>query len=98
MITREEAKEIAEQVVSGCRIQVDGELARLKEGMWTEERAKRIAQEAGEMAAGLAVQRITDNVYMSIGKKTVVVLGATVVTLIIFLKEELKAWITGKRA
>ena len=93
MITRDEAKLIATEVTNQCRLEVDAKLDKMHEGLWTEARAKSIAEEA----ADIAVRKITDGFYMSIGKKVVTTVGATFVILFIFFKEEIVSWITGKR-
>ena len=70
-----------------CRAEVDAELSRLADAIeaekWTEEKAQKIA----ERAAALAVETITSNFYMSVGKRTVMVIGALVVGLVIWLHD-----------
>lgn len=95
MLNYEEVRAIVKEVVSECRYEVDHEIDKLHdkivvEHAWTEERANDIA----EKAADLAVRKITDNFYMSVGKKTLVVLGAAVAGLVIFLKDEIHRWLT----
>ena len=90
------------EAIDSCREEVDEELKyihrRLDENVWTPERAEAVAQRAAELASGkaadLAVDKITNNLYMGIGKKTLVVVGATIVVtwdqFRIGLKEGLK--------
>ncbi len=70
-----------------CRAEVDAELSRLADAIeaekWTEEKAQKIA----ERAAALAVETITSNFYMSVGKRTVMVIGALTVGIVIWLHE-----------
>ena len=70
-----------------CRAEVDAELSRLADAIeaekWTEEKAQRIA----DAAAAKAVETITQNFYMSVGKRTVMVIGALVVGVVIWLHE-----------
>lgn len=93
MTTRRDMEEIAAEAVLACRREVDKELIRLHEqdraNAWTEERAIALA----EAASDLAVKKITDNFYKSIGKKTVTAVGVAVVGAVIFLKDEVKRWI-----
>ena len=93
MITRDEAKAIAVEVVRDCRIDVDEELRKLhqadNDNAWTEDKAKKIATEAAE----LAVKQITENFYMGVGKKTVAVIGASVVAAVLLAKDSLKSWL-----
>lgn len=88
--------------IDSCRQEVNEELIyihkRLDENVWTPERAEAIAQRAAELASGkaadLAVDKITNNLYMGVGKKTLVIIGATIVVtwdqFRIGLKEGLK--------
>ncbi len=73
--------------IDQCRAEVDAELAKLHRAIeaekWTEEKAQRIA----DAAAARAVETITQNFYMSVGKRTVMVVGALVVGLVIWLHE-----------
>ena len=73
--------------IEQCRAEVDRRIDELSEtverGLWTEERAKKIA----EQAANQAVRQITDNFYMSVGKRTVAIVGALVVGLALWLHE-----------
>jgi hypothetical protein len=91
-LSREDVKQIAEQTVQGCKTEIDSEIQRLHAAdaanAWTEDKAKKIA----ESAADLAVKRITDNFYMSVGKKTIATVGAIVVGLVFFLREEWARW------
>ena len=70
-----------------CRAEVDAELSRLADAIeaekWTEEKAQRIA----DAAAAKAVETITSNFYMSVGKRTVMVIGALTVGIVIWLHE-----------
>ena len=70
-----------------CRAEVDAELSRLADAIeaekWTEEKAQKIA----ERSAALAVETITSNFYMSVGKRTVMVIGALTVGIVIWLHE-----------
>lgn len=70
-----------------CRAEVDAELSRLADAIeaekWTEEKAQKIA----ERAAALAVETITSNFYMSVGKRTVMIIGALTVGIVIWLHE-----------
>ena len=90
-ITKEEVKEIAEEAITVCRREVDKELIHLheqdKENAWTEERARELAAEA----AKIAVKNITDQFYLSVGKKTVTAIGVLVVAAVIFVREQLLA-------
>jgi hypothetical protein len=96
-IDRTEVREIAEAVVERCKHDVNKQIT---EHLWTEEKAKKIAEDAARMAAQmaaepaaeLAVQKITNNFYMSIGKKTFVVTGALVVGYILMIRDELRTW------
>lgn len=93
MITKEEVHEIAMQVVKGCREEVDKEIKSVKsEVAWTEERA----QEVATKAAAIAVKQITDNFYLSVGRKTIATIGAMVVVGLITFKDNLKT-IVGMR-
>lgn len=78
---------MTKELIEACRREVDAELDKIKErveqGAWTEERAKKVAAEA----ANLAVAQITNNFYMSVGKRTVAVIGALVVGLALWLHE-----------
>lgn len=92
-VTKVEVIEITAEAIAACRREVDRELIRLheqdKENAWTEERALELAEKASD----LAVKKITDNFYKSIGKKTVTAVGVAVVGVAIFLKEEVLRWI-----
>ena len=63
------------------------ELDRLRNAIeaekWTEEKAKQIADAAAERA----VEMITQNFYQGVGRRTVMVIGALVVGLVIWLHE-----------
>lgn len=89
-VTKEDVKEITEEAIAVCRREVDKELMRLheqdRENAWTEERAKKIATEA----AAMAVKQITDQFYMSVGKRTVATIGVLVIGAAIFLRDEFK--------
>lgn len=89
-ITKEEVKEITAEAINACRREVDKELIRLheqdRENAWTEERAKTIAAEA----AAIAVRQITDQFYMSVGKRTVATIGVLVIGAAIFFRDEFK--------
>ena len=80
--------------IEQCRAEVDRRIDELSEtvenGLWTEERAKKIA----EQAADQAVRQITENFYMGVGRRTVAIIGATVVGLALWLHE---LWWPGKR-
>jgi len=93
-ITKEEVREITEEAISLCRREVDQELMRLHkqdlDNAWTEERAELLANRAADRA----VDKITNNFYTSVGKKTVAAIGATVVVMVIFLQDEAKHWLT----
>jgi hypothetical protein len=73
--------------IEQCRAEVDAELARLQQAIdaekWTEEKAQKIA----DKAAARAVETITQNFYMSVGKRTVMVIGALVVGAVIWLHD-----------
>jgi hypothetical protein len=90
-LTKEEVHSIAVEVVTACRKDVDLEILKLhtadKENAWTEQRAEDIA----EKAARMAVKQITDNFYMSVGKKTIITIGAITVGVIIMAKDFLKS-------
>ncbi len=90
MLTKEEAQTIVESAVAVCRREVDHELATLHQqdqlNAWTEERATAIAKQAADMA----VKQITDNFYMSVGKKTVATIGAMTVVSIIAFRDYIK--------
>jgi hypothetical protein len=80
--------------IEQCRAEVDRRIDELSEtvekGLWTEERAKKIA----EQAADQAVRQITENFYMGVGRRTVAIIGALVVGLALWLHE---LWWPGKR-
>ena len=73
--------------IEQCRAEVDRRIDELSEtvekGLWTEERAKKIA----EQAADQAVRQITENFYMGVGRRTVAIIGALVVGLALWLHE-----------
>ena len=96
MITRDEAHAIAIEVVRECRNDVDDEIKKLHEAdrnlAWTEEKAKTIA----EQAAQLAVKQITNDFYAGVGKKTVTMIGASVVATVILTRDYLKSLIGMK--
>jgi len=91
-LTKAEVEDIAADVVAACRSDVNKEIAKLHEqdraNAWTEARAIALA----EAASDLAVKKITDNFYKSVGKKTIAVIGAAVVGLGLYLSEEFKKW------
>lgn len=78
---------MTQDAIDACRAEVDAELSRLRSAIeaekWTEEKAQRIA----DVAAARAVETITQNFYMGVGKKTVMVIGALVVGLVIWLHD-----------
>lgn len=87
MITKDDVHEIARQVVRECREEVNHEIKAVKsEVAWTEERAQKVAT----MAAEIAVKQITDNFYLSVGRKTIATIGAMVVVGLIAFKDNLK--------
>jgi len=90
MITKEETQKVVSEAIAACRLDVDRELTKLHEqdmkNAWTEERATEIAKKAADMA----VKQITDNFYMSVGKKTVATIGAMTVVGIIAFRDFLK--------
>lgn len=92
-ITKEEAHNIAIEVVRECRADVDKELLKLHEAdrdnAWSEEKAKKIAEQAAE----LAVKQITNDFYAGVGKKTVTMIGASVVATVILMRDYLKSLI-----
>lgn len=92
-ISREEAHAIAIEVVRECRTDVDEEIKKLHqadhENAWTEDKAKRIAAEA----ASLAVDKITNDFYAGVGKKTVTMIGASVVATVILMRDYFKSLI-----
>lgn len=77
------------ELVYQCRAEIDAELHKLHEqdraNAWTEYRAKEVAEEA----AKIAVKTITDQFYMSVGKKTIATIGVMVIAAGIFLREHL---------
>ncbi len=85
MISREEAKEIAEEVVAVCRGNVNAELHEIRKGLeantLTEDRIKLIVRETTTQAVEDSYQKITDRFLMGVGKKTLIVIGATVVVM-----------------
>lgn len=91
-ITKEEAREIATEVVQQCRKDVDDEIVKLhqadKDNAWTEDKAKKIAADA----ADLAVKQITEQFYMSVGKRTVAVIGAAVIAASMLISETVRKW------
>ena len=95
-ITKDEAKTIAEEVVRECRADVDKEILKLHladhENAWSEEKAKKIA----EQAADLAVKQITNDFYAGVGKKTVTMIGASVVATVILMRDYFKSLIGMK--
>ena len=92
-ISREEAHAIAIEVVRECRSDVDEEIKKLHEAdrdnAWSEEKAKKIAEHAAE----LAVKQITNDFYAGVGKKTVTMIGASVVATVILTRDYLKSLI-----
>ena len=90
-ITKEEARDIALEVVTQCRTEVNDEIVKLHkadaENAWSEEKAQMIA----EKAANLAVKHITTEFYAGVGKKTVTAIGASVVVVVIMAKDYLKS-------
>lgn len=96
MITRDEAHAIAIEVVRECRNDVDDEIKKLHEAdrnnAWTEEKAKNIAEKAAE----LAVKQITNDFYAGVGKKTVTMIGASVVATVILTRDYIKSLIGMK--
>ena len=85
---------MTQDAIEACRAEVDARINELtavvENGLWTEERAKKIA----EQAADQAVRQITDNFYMSVGKRTVAIIGALVVGLALWLHD---FWLPGKK-
>lgn len=73
--------------IDKCRREVDVEIEKIREDLrkaaWTEERAKIVAEDA----AKIAVDRITNNFYMSVGRRTVAIIGALVVGLALWLHD-----------
>lgn len=86
-------EEVAEAILL-CRRQIDEELIRLHEqdraNAWTQERANKVA----EQAADLAVKKITDQIYMGVGKKTITTIGALVIISFISFKTEIAEWLS----
>lgn len=85
MLSEEETQDLVSKAICMCRRDIDTELIKLHEqdrlNAWTEERAQEIAT----YAADLAVKKITDSFYMSVGRKTVATIGVmTVVGLVAF--------------
>ena len=92
-LTKEEVHDIALEVVHECRTEVNDEIKQLHkadaENAWSEEKAKKIAAEA----ADLAVKQITTEFYAGVGKKTVTAIGASIVVVVIMAKDYLKSLI-----
>lgn len=86
-------EEVAEAILL-CRRQIDEELIRLHEqdraNAWTQERANKVAEQAADMA----VKRITDQFYMTVGKKTIATIGVIVVVTFITFKDAVAEWLT----
>ena len=80
--------------IEQCRAEVDRRIDELSEtverGLWTEDRAQKIAEQAAERA----VRQITENFYMGVGRKTVAIIGALTVGLALWLHE---FWWPGKK-
>lgn len=95
-LTKDDVKEITAEAISVCRREVDRELLKLHEqdraNAWTEERARTIAAEA----AAMAVKQITDQFYLSVGKRTIATIGVLVIGAAIFLRDEFKRVIGAK--
>ena len=95
-LTRDEVHAIAIEVVRECRSDVDDEIKKLHEAdhnnAWTEEKAKQIAEQAAE----LAVKQITNDFYAGVGKKTVTMIGASVVATVILTRDYIKSLIGMK--
>ena len=89
-ITREEVHDIAVDAVSVVRGEIEKELGDIRLKMahnaWSEQRAREVAT----IAAEIAVKQITDQFYMSVGKKTVAAIGATVVVSVVMFRDYLK--------
>lgn len=89
-MTKDEVHNIAAEIVASCRADVNKEIKELrdtdKQNAWTETRAKEIAAEA----ASLAVRQITDNFYLSIGKKTVASVGVVSVAVVFWFQEHIQ--------
>lgn len=94
MLDKETAHAVALEVVKTCRADVDRELEEIRalihDHTLTPEKVKHIASLAAVESADLAVQKITDNFYMGVGRKTLIVLGATVVVTWDQLREIIK--------
>lgn len=90
MLDKEAAHLIAHEVVGDCKREMDNkidEVRRIAEkNNLSDEKIKQIAQ----IAAEVAVERITEDFYMGVGKKTVLVIGATVVVTWDQLREGIK--------
>lgn len=88
MVTKDDLRE----AIDICRREVDRELISLheqdRENAWTEDRARELARHAAE----IAVKQITDGFYASVGKKTVMIIGATVVTMVFIMKDAATRW------
>lgn len=89
-VTKEEVAE----AIQLCRREVDRELMKLheqdRENAWTEEKAAQVAK----CAADMAVKRITDQFYMTVGKKTIATIGVIVVVTFITFKDAVAEWLT----
>ena len=88
MLTREDMQDAIEI----CRREVDKELIALHEqdraNAWTEDRACKLA----EQAANMAVKQITDGFYASVGRKTVMIIGGTIVAMVFIMREAASKW------
>lgn len=86
-------EEVAEAILL-CRREVDKELMKLHEqdraNAWTEERATAVAKQA----ADLAVKHITDQFYMTVGKRTIATIGVIVVVTFITFKDAVAEWLS----
>lgn len=96
-MNEQQIKEIVQSHVNLCRREIDKELLRLHEqdvkNAWTEERAEEVAKRASDMA----VKKITDQFYMTVGKRTIATIGALVVVSFIAFKDQVAEWLTRIR-
>jgi hypothetical protein len=90
MIDKETAHAVALEVVRECRTDVDREIKAVRELAEKNHLSEERATEIAKLAADMAVKQITDNFYMGVGKKTMVVIGATIVVMWDQLREGIK--------
>ena len=96
MITREDIQKITDNSIAVCRRDIDQELIKLAkmnmDSAWSDERAHDIAQQA----ADIAVKQITDGFYASVGRKTVMIIGGTIVAMVFIMREVVEKWVGMK--